>query len=126
MDPIFRAALDWLDGHEGVYSDDATDRGGETKYGISRRSYPGEDIANLSRERAEYLYERDFWLNPGIDEVPGARLRVKLFDIAVNMGASRAVRLLQQVLRFIGHDVAVDGRIGPQTLRACEAGHLAG
>ena len=30
--------------HEGGYVDDPTDSGGETKYGISKKAYPDEDI----------------------------------------------------------------------------------
>jgi lysozyme family protein len=38
----------------------------------------------------------------------------------VNAGA-QAVRLLQRLLRAMGHEVAIDGVIGPATLRAADA-----
>ena len=41
-----------LIGFEGGYVNNPADPGGETKYGISRRAYPGEDIANMTVERA--------------------------------------------------------------------------
>ena len=48
----FDEAFERLIGHEGGYVADSRDPGGETKYGISKRSYPGEDIKNLSLGRA--------------------------------------------------------------------------
>ena len=35
-------------GHEGGYVNDPDDPGGETNYGISKRSYPDVDIANIT------------------------------------------------------------------------------
>jgi lysozyme family protein len=45
----------------GNYSNHPYDRGGETKYGISSRWYPDEDIQNLTRERANAILYRDYW-----------------------------------------------------------------
>lgn len=51
--------------------------------------------------------------------LPG-RLKMKLFDTAVNTGISRAVKLLQQSINAISPTarLAVDGRIGPRTRAA--------
>ena len=40
----FDIAFTRLLGHEGKYVDNPADPGGETNWGISRRSYPGVDI----------------------------------------------------------------------------------
>lgn len=48
----FNEAFDRLIAHEGGYILDLRDPGGETKFGISKRSCPGEDIANLTLVRA--------------------------------------------------------------------------
>jgi len=87
-----------------------TDSGGQTKYGISQRAYPGEDIANLTRQRAEALYARDYWEPIQGDALPGA-LALVVFDGAVNHGPVRSVQLLQQCL-----GVTADGIMGPETL----------
>ena len=87
-----------------------TDQGGLTRYGISQRAYPGEDIANLSRTRAEALYFRDYWAPIQGDALPGA-LALVVFDGAVNHGPVRALQLLQQCL-----GVTADGIMGPETL----------
>ena len=97
---------------EGGYVDDPNDNGGETKYGISKRAYPDEDIKNLTIARAVYLYERDYWSAIRGDELPDA-LALVVMDMAVNAGVPRASRMLQQL---IGADV--DGRIGPNTIKA--------
>ena len=54
MSAIFDHAVKEILRHEGGYVDDPVDRGGETKYGISKRSYPDLDIANLTLEQAPY------------------------------------------------------------------------
>jgi lysozyme family protein len=98
--------------HEGGYVNDPKDPGGETKYGISKRSYPMEDIPNMSLERAKFLYKRDFWGTAGCDVVPEA-LRFHLFDFAVNSGPKTAIKELQTAVGTFP-----DGIIGPKTLGA--------
>lgn len=108
----FDAAFDLLlsPTYEGGYSNDPKDPGGETKYGISKRSYPALDIKNLTRAEVKPLYRRDFWGPAGCDAVPDA-LKYPLFDFAVNSGPKTAVRTLQKRLQ-----VVADGYIGPITL----------
>lgn len=97
--------------YEGGYSNDPADPGGETKYGISKRSYPHLDIKNLTREQARPIYRADFWGPAGCDAVPRA-LKYPLFDFAVNSGPKQAVKILQRRL-----GVVADGSIGPITLQ---------
>ena len=87
----FKTAMAFVRKWEGGYVNDPDDPGGETKYGISKRAYPNEDIKNLTRERAEYLYKRDYWDIPGfdLDNFPQDKAIV-LFNVAVNMGVSKA------------------------------------
>jgi lysozyme family protein len=94
---------------EGGYVNDPKDPGGETKYGISKRSYPGEDIKNLTVERAAEIYERDFYRGPRLDALPLSHVE-PVFDMGVNAGAFAAIRLAQRAA-----GVGADGRIGPQT-----------
>lgn len=111
----FDAAFERLLGHEGGYVDNPRDPGGETKYGISRRAYPGEDIAGMTLERAKAIYRRDCWGPAGCDAVPDA-LRFDLFDAAVNSGVPAAIRLLQ---RAVGE--VQDGVLGPLTIQAASS-----
>jgi len=73
---------------EGEYSFDPDDPGGETKWGISKRSYPEEDIANLTKERALEIYLKDYWLPIGGDNLLYPYC-VAVFDTAVNCGVAR-------------------------------------
>jgi lysozyme family protein len=88
----FDQAFEAVIGHEGGYVNNPKDPGGETRYGISKRAYPAEDIRNLTLARAKELYLRDYWLQAGCDKVPGG-VAFDLFDTAVNSGVSRAVKL---------------------------------
>lgn len=120
----FDTAFAALIGNEGGYSLDPHDRGNwtggavnmgkclGTKFGISAAQYPGEDIPNLTLERAKAIYQRDYWGKAGCESVPDA-LKFDLFDMAVNSGQGNAIRTLQ---RACGTDV--DGIIGIQTVMA--------
>lgn len=101
----FDDAFDRLIGHEGGYVNDPRDPGGETKFGISKRSYPHVDIANLTVQDAKNIYHRDFWQPLG-DAHPAIKFQV--FDFAVNSGIQTAIRKLQAAI-----GVADDGHWGP-------------
>ncbi len=118
MDERFLQAVEVVMRHEGGYVNDLRDPGGETKYGISKRSYPSLDIANLTREDAIAIYYRDWWQRYGYGRLQDEAIATKLLDMAVNMGPATAHRLLQEVLVFLGYGIAVDGIIGPQTVGA--------
>lgn len=108
----FDQAFERLIGHEGGYVNNPSDPGGETKYGVSKRSYPGEDIAGLTLDRAKAIYRRDFWGPAGCDAVPEA-IKFDLFDMAVNSGVVAAIKTLQRAA-----GTAPDGLLGPITLQA--------
>ena len=111
----FDTALSRLLAHEGGYVSHTADPGGETNMGISKRSYPLEDIRNMTRARAAEIYRRDFWGPAGCDCVPDS-LKSLLFDAAVHHGVRTAVRMLQAI---VGE--TQDGIIGPRTLQAVQS-----
>jgi lysozyme family protein len=108
----FRTFIERLLDHEGGYVNNPADPGGETKWGISKRTYPALDIRGLSREEAIEIYRRDFWDRSEADLLP-APVGFQLLDGAVNSGIAQASRWLQ---RAVG--VADDGDVGPITLAA--------
>lgn len=115
---VFQRALDIVFLHEGGYVNDPSDSGGETKYGISQRSYPHLDIRALTREQAAEIYRRDFWGPAGCPLLPDD-VAIKVFDTAVNMGVRQASKLLQLALNaHLGLRLAVDGVVGPLTIAA--------
>lgn len=81
--------------HEGGYVNDPIDPGGETNYGISKRSYPNVDIKSLTRQAAQEIYQRDYW-----NVIKGDTLEPSLgcaaLDTAINIGVSRALQFLNQ------------------------------
>jgi lysozyme family protein len=108
----FDQAFDKLIGHEGGYTPGKGDPGGETCWGISKRSYPKLDIASLTQADAKAIYLRDYWRPAGCDLVPPA-IAFDLFDMAVNSGVTRAVKTLQRTVGTVE-----DGKLGPLTLAA--------
>ena len=116
----FEDALKFVLEHEGGYSNDPLDTGGETNFGISKRAYPDEDIKNMTPERASFLYKRDYWDLCRCGDIPGF-LGFFVFDSAVNQGPGVAIRILQESL-----GVTVDGVIGPKTLEAAKSATLKG
>jgi lysozyme family protein len=108
----FDQAFEIVVGHEGGYSNNANDPGGETKYGISARSYPNINIGSLTLDQAKAIYQTDYWNKAGCDLCdPGLALIV--FDAAVNNGVGQAIRWLQGAV-----GVTADGVIGAQTKAA--------
>lgn len=104
--------------NEGSYVNDPTDMGGETNFGISKRSYPDVDIKNLTLDQAKTIYKRDFWDKQQYNNIDNIIIAAKIFDLSVNMGASKANILLQRALRSVGRKVNEDGILGIATLNA--------
>lgn len=107
----FDAAFERLLAHEGGLVDHPADPGGITRWGISKRAYPNEDIRNLTVERAKEIYRRDYWGPAGCEALPPA-LRLDVFDMAVNSGVRASIRCLQRAA-----GVTADGVLGPHTLQ---------
>ncbi|WP_105268750.1 glycoside hydrolase family 108 protein [Escherichia sp. MOD1-EC2449] len=126
--PAFEHALNFIlrPDIEGVYVNDPTDRGGETKYGISDRrdgvidgqtdvngdGKPDTRIRDLTREQVAQIYWRDYWLPAGCDQWPDG-VAMFVFDAAVQHGVKKAIRILQEAA-----DVDADSIIGPRTRKA--------
>ncbi len=105
----FDKAFQVVVGLEGGYANHADDPGGETKYGITKRSYPNMDIKNLTLDQAKEIYKRDYW-----DKIYGDYLPYKvgllIFDAAVNHGVRAAVKVIQRTVNVID-----DGVFGDET-----------
>lgn len=118
-------ALELIFGSEGGYSDNKTDSGGPTKYGITYRTLAAHDgisesaarvaVRSLTLAHASDIYRAGFWPQSGGDLLPRG-LDYAAFDFGVNSGPARAVRVLQKV---VGADL--DNNCGPETLAAVKA-----
>ena len=109
--------------HEGGYVHDPTDLGGETNYGIAKRFYPDVDIKNLTKDGAKEIYKEVYWDGNKVESLP-EDLRHIYFDMCVNQGKGRAVKILQRAANAKGAGLAVDGGMGPKTIAAMDGVEL--
>lgn len=119
--------------NEGGFANHSSDPGGATNFGISLRWLKSQglygdfdddgdvdidDILKLDRESASRVY-RDKWWNPNMyDRIVNCDVATKVFDTAINAGASRAHKILQRSLVNLGAHLDIDGVLGPVTLTA--------
>lgn len=127
-----KEALELTLGHEGGYVFDKDDPGGETYKGVARNSNPNWlgwkvidsmkgkrnfptclDERNDLHENVISLYKNNYWDAVKGDFIESQIIANKVLDVAINMGAGTASKLLQMTL-----DVAMDGNVGTKTLAA--------
>jgi len=95
---------------EGGYVWHKSDPGGETNYGITKLFFPDEDIKNLTKIRAMELYYKYYWKPMRLDGINSEPLVLQIFDMGVNAGKSRAIKMIQKIV-----GVETDGYCGPIT-----------
>ena len=116
---------------EGGFVDDPDDPGGATNFGVTfgtlRRlgldlnedgKINTSDVRALSQDKAVEIFLKHYFYGPRISKLP-EELWPTVFDMQVNSG-SNAARILQKLFRKMGYDIAVDGVIGPQTIRTAD------
>lgn len=122
--------IDELIGREGRYSNNASDAGGPTMWGITetvarRHGYTGL-MRDLPRARAALIYRDEYFVAPGFDQVYALSQPIaeEMFDTGVNMGTALPGPWLQRILNALNNhgkdypDIGVDGCIGPATISA--------
>ena len=126
----FDAALEFVLGYEGGYSNNPKDPGGATNLGITQKTLDQFNRANrsaglptdvraLKREHAARIYRAWYWDPIKGDDLPPA-IALVVFDGAVNQGVSRSARILQRSLELVQ-----DGVIGPITISAARNASVA-
>lgn len=127
----FRYAISVVLKHEGFLSNDKNDIGGVTKYGISLRYLKAigldinkdgkidqQDIFSLTKDKAIDIYYKNWWMKFNYYLLDSYEISTKIFDLAINMGATEAHKLLQKSINNLSENkINVDGILGPSTIK---------
>lgn len=117
-----------------TYTNDPSDRGGPTKYGITLDTLAGyrnarvtaADVEALSEDEARAIYYCRYVVESGFAAVlkHSEAIAEELIDSGVNCGTGRASKWLQQSLNVLNRgerdyaDLVVDGEVGQATIHA--------
>ena len=116
----FEKSFIYILSDEGGFVNDPRDRGGMTKYGISKKRFPNIDIESLTRTDAEGLYREHYWDNTMFKDIDNQDIANKLFGLSINMGYAGAA--VQRALRAAnGVLLKEDNVIGSKTIAAINA-----
>lgn len=138
----FRIAYELTMKVEGGYSNNATDRGGETYCGISRKMHPewkGWKIVDTLKSLSNFplnlnnstelkslvcdFYKQVFWDTLSLDALANQQIANELYDTGVNMGTGVAANFLQTALNVTNRngreyaDLKIDGNVGSVTIQ---------
>ena len=123
----FNSIIDKNLEHEGGYVNDKNDRGGETKYGITKPfmeeykyALPGGKaipIKDLTVEDAKLLYKA-MWDRYNLGYIRDKDLAYVVYDYMINSYAGTAAKRIQEILNTQGAALKVDGQLGEKSLNA--------
>lgn len=106
---------------EGGKTDEKSDRGGRTNYGITQRTYNDwlkknkmkpSDVFKISKARALQIYRKQFWGVIKGDQLPH-NVAKAIMSMALTDGPQDSIRFVQKLL-----GIEVTGFMGPKTLAA--------
>jgi lysozyme family protein len=122
----FSKALKVVLDHEGggAFSDHPADRGGPTRWGVTKstlaawRGAPvtAQDVEGLSLEEASEIYRVRYWNPIRGEDIVAQDVATKCLDIAVNMGVTGGSHVIQLAVTWCGLPLALDNKVGPVTL----------
>ena len=118
MTKNFRDCLDLVLASEGGFVNHKLDPGGITNLGVTKKvweewiGHPAteKDMKELTPAIVAPMYEMRYWRTSYCEKLPRG-LDLLVFSMAVNAGAGRSVKLLQDAI-----GVVADGVIGPNTM----------
>lgn len=130
---LFDDAFEVTVGHEGGYSNNPNDDGGETMFGITATTarafgYTGA-MKDMPLATAKAIYKKGFWDTLRLDDIGAVSPAIakELFDTNVNLAVGKAGHFLQRALNCFDdqqklyHDITDDGKIGQGTVDAFKA-----
>ncbi len=135
--------------HEGSYSNDPMDGGGETWKGITRNFHPEWEgwatidyakqiapihelnaILNSNDQLEDFVlrfYDAEYWELLLLSRIKEQEVADEIFDTAVNQGLGTSGKFFQRALNLLNNnqkhyrDLVVDGQIGNKTIKAYKA-----
>lgn len=127
MNP-FKEAFELLMIHEGGYVNNPSDPGGETNWGVTKKTalrwgFTG-DMRDFPKCKAEEIYKHLYWEAMKLQEVAkiAPKTAIEAFECGVNMGPTWGIKFIQLSLNALNRDararlLKVDGEIGKKTLK---------
>ena len=99
MSTKFNQFIERVLSHEGGYVNHPKDPGGETNWGVTKRTAMANgfngSMRAMTREQAIGIYRKAFWERYHADQMPEA-VAFQFFDACVNHGYGNAARMLQR------------------------------
>jgi len=133
MNTLASRCIDTVIGVEGGYSNNPSDSGGSTIWGITEAvarayGYRG-DMRDMPRSTAVDIFKARYWDTLSLDAISAVSEKVayELFDTGVNLGVAEAGKFLQRSLNVLSDNgayyaaVKVDGLVGAMTVAALKA-----
>lgn len=129
----FKESLVKLRGHEGKYSNNPLDKGGETMWGITaavaRANGYKDEMSKMPYSVAQVIYKRQYWDINKLDDIDKLcpQLADQMFNAGVNIGTGVAAKFLQRLLNVYNRDqrdyrdIEVDGQVGSMTIATLAA-----
>lgn len=126
-DKYFVNAVDIVLEHEGGFVNDPVDPGGATNFGITFRTLQKwrgqpitvQDVIDLTPEEAKEIYFAEYWKKSNCHSILDKQLSGQIFDMAVNGGPKRAIKLFQETMNEqYEARLIVDGDFGHNTMSA--------
>lgn len=143
----FEKAFEITLGHEGGYSNDPQDPGGETIYGVARKknplwtgwplvdkfksdakNFPKNALADSSvMSHVKQFYKTSYWDINKLDDINMQEIGNEVFDTGINLGTGRAASFLLLSLSVLNRegkdyaDVPEDGKIDPSDVALVNA-----
>lgn len=123
---VLEKALDFVFVNEGGFSNDAQDRGGATRFGITReeaskwrgRSVSVPEMRNFPIAEAEQIYEAWYWKPLHCGEILHPGVATAMFDIGIVRGIGVPPKYAQSICVSYGAKLIEDGHMGPRTIAA--------
>jgi lysozyme family protein len=84
-----------------------------------KRTPTMQEMKDLPIETAKAIYRKEYFTSPGMGKLPDS-IQANVFDMGVNAGQSRSIKILQQMLEDKGYELgSINGKINQPTVDAC-------